>query len=238
MQTREFLQFLLLPQRRWREAGHSEGVKVVKYLKTLPDYITDRSREDSPARLQSAQEHHSVTKPPQSKLQNIQNNIIEKPTGNNRDGKVTFLGSQPYPHSSHMPFGETLKGKKKAKPSQPPCLKIKTECTRAFCVTSMVEQCCQQLASQAFLLMPQCVKDIFNDRSRALLSVRCLSCVNSSLLGTQIPCPTREAVKVGRHHKAGEISVQTALLLSWLLLSYLQGISSEVSLNIFLLLLS
>lgn len=176
-------------------------------------------------------------KPPQSKLQNIQNKIIEKPTGNNKDGKVTFLGSQPYPHSSHMPFGETLKEKKKAKPSQPPSLKIKTKCTRAFCVTSMVEQCCQQLASQAFLLMPQCVKDIFNDRSRALLSVRCLSCVNSSLLGTQIQCPTREAVKAGRHHKAGEISVQTALQLSWLLLSYLQGISSEVSLNIFLLLL-
>lgn len=102
----------------------------------------------------------------------------------------------------------------------------------------MVEQCCQQLASQAFLLMPQCVKDVFNARSRALLSVRCLSCVNSSLLGTQIQCPTREAVKAGRHHKAGEISVQTGLLLSWLFLSYLQGISSEVSLNIFLLLLS
>lgn len=102
----------------------------------------------------------------------------------------------------------------------------------------MVEQCCQQLASQAFLLMPQRVKDVFNDRSRALLSVRCLSCVNSSLLGTQIQCPTRQVGKAGKHHKAGEISMQTGLLLSWLFPSYLKGISSEISLNIFLLLLS
>lgn len=77
------------------------------------------------------------------------------------------------------PLGKLFKKTKVAKPSQPPSLKIKTKCTGAFCVTSMVEECCQQLASQAFLLMPQCVKDVFNDRSRTLLSVRCLSCVNT-----------------------------------------------------------